>query len=140
MAATGGSVAQEAAGAARVVDGDSLVVAGRLIDLAAIDAPEAGQRCARDSHIIDCGTVARSQLMDLTAGTHVVCRPNGWCASDGWDLSENMLYTGWAVADEGATDVMLRRQADARDKKRGLWAYEFVSPRDWRDGMRLDGE
>lgn len=133
-----------------VLDGDTIELDGRVIDLAGIDAPEFGQRCRRGETDVDCGMIARTQLLDLTAAAEVICdldevaRRAGWptvavCRAGGYDLSEGMLHTGWALADPEATPPARYAQvlSQARDAGRGLWGFDFVDPWDWRRGSRL---
>lgn len=144
-------------GQARIIDGDSLEVAGQTFDLAGIDAPELGQRCRKRQRFYDCGSLAQAALMDLTAGVEVVCsslsaeasstdrRPPARCSAGGYDLSEGMIYTGWALLPPGepggaapAAFGAIQAQADA--KQRGLWKGSFVTPWEWRQGTRLPEE
>ena len=149
------AMAQERfSGPARVIDGDTLEVAGRKLQLVGIDAAELGQRCARGDRLVDCGIAAQAQLSDLTAGATVECQILGLttaqeaavegltarCSAGGYDLSEGMVYTGWALE---APDRPPRYQTIARDaelSERGLWRYRFIAPWQWRAGERLDIE
>ena len=47
-----------------------------------------------------------------------------------------MIQQGWAVATEEAFTA-LERQAERG--RRGAWAGEFIRPRQWRGGKRLQG-
>lgn len=140
-----GGKAAELRGPARIIDGDSLEVAGRLFDLPGIDAPELDQRCRRNERYYACGSLAQAALMDLTAGVDVVCRrlsdQKTRCSAGGYDLSEGMIYTGWALippANIESPFAALQKQAEER--RHGLWKGSFVSPWDWRQGQRLPGE
>ncbi len=128
-------------GPATVIDGDTLEVAGRQVRLIGIDAPEAGQLCSFLDNEIDCGVIARSQLNDLTAAATVDCdivelRDDGItvarCEAGGYDLSEGMVYTGWARADARWSERYLADEAESRTAERGLWIGEFPAPWDWR--------
>ncbi len=133
-----------------VLDGDTVELDGQVIDLAGIDAPEFGQECRRGDVVVDCGMIARTQLLDLTAAAEVVCdlegvaQRAGWpmvtvCRAGGYDLSEGMLHTGWALASLGAKiPERYRSVADsAQQARRGLWGFTFVEPWEWRRGRRL---
>ncbi len=127
-----------------VFDGDSLEIGSTRYDLYAVDAPEPGQRCRIKKQLYDCGAVARSALLDLTTGARVTCRHlnpaasnAAICEADGYDLSEGMAYTGWALADRGVSDRYLPLEEAASRAKRGLWRGEFVTPAEWRAGRRL---
>ena len=118
-------------GAVKVIDGNTIVVDGRQVRLYGIKVPELGNRCAVGSATVDCGRVARSALLDLTAGASIKCdlaqstagdaKPSAVCHASGYDLSEGMTYTGWAEADTSVTDRYVRFERDARRHHRGLW-------------------
>ncbi len=58
----------EISGPARVVDGDTLEVAGERIRLYGIDAPEKDQTCSIDARAWACGIAAWGALVQITAG------------------------------------------------------------------------
>lgn len=136
------AASQDIRGAARAIDGDTLEVNGVLLNLRGIDAPEPGQTCDRDDKTIPCGDIARWALMDLIAGTEIVCRfdaaisdgdgHTAFCAAGGFDISANMVHTGWAIAIAGDGEAYRSTEARARAAGRGLWAGRFVTPREWR--------
>lgn len=140
-----------------IIDGDTLVLEGAHLQLVGIDAPELGQICVLRGKCYDCGDIARAALLDLTAGSRVSCRriepadgaqasdePGeggpAVCTVDGYDLSEGMVYTGWALAEPSKPKRYATFQSGARAAKRGLWRGAFVTPWDWRDGKRLAAE
>ena len=103
----------ELRGIPEVIDGDTLELRGRQLRLTGVDAPELAQRCRLETRLYDCGQVARSALLDLTAGAEVVCRlldadtpepTPALCTAAGYDLSEGMTYTGWALANPEAAN------------------------------------
>jgi endonuclease YncB( thermonuclease family) len=61
-------------GPARIVDGDTIEVAGERIRLHGIDAPESKQTCEWQGKTIPCGRLATLALIDLTAGAEVTCK------------------------------------------------------------------
>lgn len=144
-------------GPALIIDGDSLEVAGRRFDLVGIDAPELDQRCRKSERFYACGSLAQAALMDLTAGTEVECRPvvpaasdgsaptRARCSAGGYNLSEGMIYTGWALMPPGTNGTAAPQdfaaiQRRAEERRRGLWKGSFVTPWEWRSGERLPGE
>lgn len=138
--------AETITGASRIIDGDSLEVAGRKVDLLGVDAPELGQTCNWPNKVIDCGLIAKSALMDLTAGVPVVCdieaEPSGGnalgvCRAAGYDLAEGMAHTGWALALDDAPQRYKTAMAGARQAGRALWRGQFELPWIWR---AQDGE
>ena len=138
------------AGTPRVVDGDTIELEGETIRLYGVDAPELGQTCLIKERPYDCGMVARTALLDLTAGVAVTCnvvsrnpgaatgdgRP-GRCYAQGYDLSEGMAYTGWALALRQVSERYVVFEDQARNAGRGLWKGHFVMPWAWRGGARL---
>ncbi|MCG8594715.1 MAG: thermonuclease family protein [Kiloniellales bacterium] len=141
--------AEAVTGRPEVLAGDLIEVEGLRFRLYAIDAPEPGQRCLLSllRKLYDCGEVARSALLDLTAGTPVTCAPLpdlglevARCQAAGYDLSEGMVYTGWAPADRGVSERYLPFERQAKARNHGLWRGRFVAPWDWRRGRRLPEE
>ena len=128
------AIAETISGTARIVDAATMEVAGRLVRLHGIHAPARSDRCPFRGREIDCGLVAATALMDLTAGTPVRCTVRGHgdagtiiatCRAAGYDLSEGMVYTGWArpAMNAPARYALVERSAKAR--KRGLWQGKF---------------
>jgi endonuclease YncB( thermonuclease family) len=140
------------AGTAEVLTAETLRVGAVSYRLVGIDAPEDGQRCWLESHLFDCAEIAKAALTDLVTGASVACEemvspeaakdglPVALCRSDGYDLSEGMAYTGWALADPITGARYRAFEEGARHARRGLWRGRFVQPWDWRDGARLPEE
>ena len=136
-------------GTPQVISGDLIELEGQRLRLAGIDAPEPGQRCLLRERLYDCGALARAALLDLTAGVEVVCRPlepgpadtlTARCSAQGYDLSEGMVYTGWALIPPEAGTAYAAQQARAKSAGHGLWRGRFVAPWDWARGERLPEE
>jgi len=137
LAVVAGRRPAEIAGRARVVDGDSLVVARTEIRLYGVDAPEYRQICERAGQPWACGVAARSALEGIIAGRALTCRPReedrygrsvAICFAGGVDVGAAMVRAGNAVA-YGAYEADER---DARDARRGLWSSSFERPAAWR--------
>ncbi len=148
LATAGQAALAEIAGMPKIIDGDTIEVQGQAIRLYGIDAPELGQACTIKERTYDCGMVARTALLDLTAGVAVTCQvlaaePSagearlGRCFAQGYDLSEGMAYTGWALAQRQVSERYLVYEERAQAAGRGLWRGRFVTPWDWRGGARL---
>lgn len=124
-------------GAARVADGDSLVLGSERIRLQGIDAPELAQLCARGGGDYPCGREARDALLRLVAGRAVSCesrqrdrydRVLARCRAGPLDLNRAMVEAGWAVSYGDYRDA----EDAARRAGKGLWAGSFDRPQDWR--------
>lgn len=135
------------AGPARVIDGDTIVVAGTRVRLFGIDAPELRQRCRRWYwRSYRCGRDAAVVLARLTRGRTVECQPRGHdkhrrmvatCATDMGDLGAEMVRRGWALDFARYSAGRYRpEQAAARAARLGLWAGRFKSPEQWRRERR----
>jgi endonuclease YncB( thermonuclease family) len=129
------------AGHARIIDGDSMMIAGTEVRIWGIDAPELFQRCTRDGREVLCGREASRALIALVAGQPVTCerrdmdrfgRTVAQCRADTVDLGRAMVAAGHAVA----FGAYYQEEAQARADRRGLWAGEFMRPREWRDRDR----
>ncbi|MEE8245641.1 MAG: thermonuclease family protein, partial [Alphaproteobacteria bacterium] len=60
-----GAALADTVGAARVIDGETIEVAGQRFRLYGIDAPEPEQSCELRAKTIRCGAIAKTALMDL---------------------------------------------------------------------------
>ena len=131
-----------AEGKATVIDGDTLVVAGKEISLYGIDAPELAQTCTFGKKTIRCGVLSSDALRDLIAGAgKIICtdrgrdregRRLGRCTVGGFDLSRNMVHTGWALAWRRYSGKYVSVEKKASAAKRGLWRGPFEKPWVWR--------
>lgn len=144
--ATGEPPRARHAGAARVVDGDTLDLAGTRVRLHGIDAPETAQTCRRSGRNWACGTDATRALEAEIGGRTVNCeeqdidrygRVVGICHAGSQDLNAWMVRSGWAVAyRQYGGDTYDADELVARVAQRGLWSSDFVMPWDWRRGER----
>ena len=126
----------------RVVDGDSLEVAGHRVRLFGIDAPESVQDC-RDANgrSYACGREARNALSATIGGQSVSCTPVGQsydrdvsvCTANGRDLSEAMVRSGHALElRQHSRGRYSAAEREAQTARRGLWAGDFERPSQWR--------
>ncbi len=131
----------DVSGTARVVDGDTLEIAGERIRLHGIDAPEKDQTCSIDGRAWACGIAAWGELVQITAGKEVACEPRDTdrygrtvaaCSADGTDLGDWLVRKGWAVAYYMYSYEYTRAEHHAKTNRLGLWAGEFVMPWKWR--------
>ena len=130
--------AADITGAPTIIDGETLEVGGKRFTRWGIDAPDPRQTCIIRRRDYNCGRISTTALMDLVAGVNVTCRPVkgtknvARCYAGGYELSEGMIHTGWALAmlrDHARFAPIEKKAAAAR---RGLWRGEFVMPWDWR--------
>ena len=131
------------AGRARIIDGDTIEIAGERIRLFGIDAPEARQQC-RDAQGADyaCGRDAARILTALIGGRPVSCtlvthdqyaRDVATCEAKGHDLGEAMVRAGYARDyPRHSKGRYAAAERDARAARRGIWAGESEDPAVWR--------
>ncbi|MAY63928.1 MAG: exopolysaccharide biosynthesis protein [Rhizobiales bacterium] len=124
-------------GRPRVIDGDSLELAGRRVRLWGIDAPELSQTCGTADAVTSCGRIARERLRALVAKGDFSCRLLGAdrykrdladCNAGEIYVNAEMVRSGFAVAYGG----FLREERHARAGGKGIWAQDFVRPAEWR--------
>lgn len=142
-------------GPARVVDGDSIVVAGQMVRLEGLDAPEWDQLCHRGDppRAHRCGLTAKDALRNLIAGRPVTCRgvvqPNGGvtdrygrflgiCSVGGVEINAWLVERGLAIAFVRYSLLYVEHEGRARAARRGMWAGPFVEPGQWRAWKRAD--
>ncbi|MBT6205004.1 MAG: thermonuclease family protein [Alphaproteobacteria bacterium] len=123
-------------GPAAAIDGDTLILEGTTLRLAGIDAPELEKTCLRNAQEIPCGLISKGALLDLITAMEVHCDfdggemdtlPTAICQSGGFEINENMVYTGWALPLDGTSRYDAIRDG-ARDDGRGLWSTDYVTP------------
>ena len=134
------------AGAARVVDGDTLEVSGEKLRLLGIDAPEMAQTCEANGRPVLCGKLAAEHLDDLLGSRPLNCAVEGKdrygrglarCQADGRDVAETMTRDGWALSDRRYSDGRYHgAEAAARAARRGIWTMKFEDPAEWRARRR----
>ena len=94
-------------GPARIIDGDTIDVAGQRIRFHGIDAPESGQSCVADGERWRCGEKATAALTDFIGSSPVRCEGQGTdrygrtiaaCTVRGQDIEAWLVRNGWALA------------------------------------------
>jgi endonuclease YncB( thermonuclease family) len=130
------------AGAAKVLDGDTIVVAGELVRLHGLDAPELDQTFWWRGERIACGMMAMAALEALTAGIDLSCKAverdrHGRLVAkvfspDGVDIGRRLVLSGWALAYRQYSTDYVDAEAAARKARRGLWRGTFAKPWEWR--------
>ncbi len=137
-------------GKPRIIDGDTVEISGTQIRLFGLDAPEPEQTCLAARVRWYCGRNAAMGLSYIVGSNWLACRPHGRGAGGrmlaichlaglrGPELNSKVIAAGWAVADGDAPAKYVALEAEARQAKRGIWRGRFVTPWDWRQGLRLD--
>jgi|TARA_B100000315_G_C14524329_1_gene563078 endonuclease YncB( thermonuclease family) len=138
--------ATDLTGKPRIIDGDTIVIAGQRIRLHGIDAPEAKQTCQRqDGTEYRCGDMATFALAGLIMGLWVRCeggttdrygRLIGTCIIGRVNLNAEMVRRGWALAYRRYSSDYVDEEDEARMAGRGLWQGRFEPPWEWRRGKR----
>ncbi len=130
-------------GQARVVDGDTIAIAGTHVRLWGIDAVEHDQTCqAQNGSTWACGAAATAALRSMIGVSQVSCTPRDLdrygrtvavCRSDRGDLNASMVRSGFAVDwkkySHGAYHL---DEEEARTRHLGIWAGSFELPEQWR--------
>lgn len=137
----------EIAGAATVIDGDTIAIGHDRIRLFGIDAPEKKQQCRTADVTWPCGERASQALVSYAAGGLLVCKGEkrdrygrllAVCYSGTEDLNARMVREGWALAFRRYSSVYTAEEDEARQARTGLWRGDFIAPWDWRHGIRFD--
>lgn len=112
----------EPVGGARVVDGDSLVVAGERVRLHAIDAPEMreplGARAKLEMERIVGNRVVRCQSLGHTRYGDTIAT----CHVGRTDIEAEIVRRGWARAWRRYGHDYVEDEEAARTAGRGMWA------------------
>lgn len=130
------------AGPAKVIDGDTIVVAGELVRLHGLDAPELDQTFWWRGERIACGMMALAALEALTAGIELRCQAverdrhgrlvGKVFSPDGVDIGRRLVLAGWALAYRQYSTDYVEAEAAARKARRGMWRGTFAKPWEWR--------
>ena len=139
--------AETLTGAARIIDADTVEIAGEKLRLEGIDAPESRQTCKRDGKRYDCGKEATAALRVKIGKASISCKGDtrdqydrliSVCYLDDMDLNGWLVSQGQALAYRRYSKRYVAAEDEARKAKRGLWQGQFIQPWQWRQGARLD--
>lgn len=135
---------KEFSGIAKVTDGDSIKVDDKKIRLMGVDAPEYSQTCFNaDYEEYACGKMSKEFLLNLANGKEVQCyyakfdkynRYLAECYVGAAMINQEILRNGMGVTYTfGPADPeMTRLEAEAQEKKIGIWQGAFQLPKDYR--------
>jgi endonuclease YncB( thermonuclease family) len=132
-------------GEARVIDGDTIQVAGERIRLHGIDAPESRQACSLAGIGWQCGQDAKRMLSRAVDGKTVTCKGKkrdrygrliAVCYVGGDDLNAEMVRNGWALAYRKYAKDYVSQESAARAAGAGMWQGQFTEPWEWRREQR----
>ena len=128
-------------GVSNVVKGDVLTLAGRVVKLFGVAAPDISQTCADgQGRGYRCGQQAVSWLSGWLANNNLRCHIlgedergilTGVCMLGQYDIGAALINSGWAVADVRQSKIYLAYQEQASQNRRGLWQGKFYMPWDW---------
>lgn len=131
----------------KVLDGDTLKIAGVNYRLHGIDAPEKSQHCQRDGVDWLCGQSAAAHLRALIRGRAVTCtekdrdrygRVVAVCHAGGVDLNRAMVRAGLAWAYTAYSRDYADAELEAQILRTGLWdpSVRAEPAWDWRRKKR----
>jgi endonuclease YncB( thermonuclease family) len=143
--------ADDLAGQASIIDGDTLDIHGTRIRLWGIDAPESSQLCRNDDSLqYRCGARAANELDAFIARRPVDCSPVSLdqygrtvavCSIAGVDLAEWLVRNGLALDWPGYSKGKYHKaQRDAEHAGRGMWQGSYVEPWLFRACIRRGGK
>lgn len=133
----------------RIVDGDTLDVAGIRYRLNGIDAPEAGQRCDAPSGNWPCGKAAISKLAELAEDKALRCvarsedgygRVIATCYDGDVDIGAEMVRSGFAWAFVKYSEAYVTHEAEARSAGSGIWRGDAVPAWEYRASRWSEAE
>ena len=139
------SIPETVTGVATVIDGDTIEIAGRSIDLFGIDAPEVRPTCTVMLFPWKCGREAVKMPSALVADREVSCiiedRGAGTgnaavCGTRGTELNETMVRIGLALAYRSQSLAYIADETAAAREEAGVWQSRFEAPWEWRAAER----
>lgn len=133
----GQGFASELTGRTIILEGDVIKIAGQVIRLADIDAPETYQICYHangDDYL--CGDEAHIYLLDFIGQKQVYCtfenlderdRPLATCFVGSANINRAMVRSGWALPWQN-TKIYKEEKTAAEKAKQGMWGGKFCAP------------
>ena len=133
-------------GQVRVIDGDTLQIAGKRIRLHGIDTPEMRQFCTLNHQKWPCGVGAKEAIVALIDGQQVRCEKRDMdrygrivavCFANEINLNASLVAGGWGLAYRRYSKDYVDEENEARKNHRGMWRGSFISPWEWRHQRRF---
>ena len=128
----------------RVIDGDTLELGGRVIQLFGIDAPELGQLCESGGKPWPCGVDAALALRKLVTVSEQQPHCSAWggaepkptadgalievCLVGDKDLAQAMLHSGYGLATPGSFPDHVEAEKNAKEAHLGIWHSHLRRP------------
>ena len=129
-------------GKARVIDGNTIDIAGERIRLHGIDAPESKQTCTdKDGKEWRCGQDVTFALAEMIGNHWITCKGEergkfgrliAVCYAGPYDLNAKMVRQGWALAYRRYSTDYVQDERAAKVAQKGIWRGEFMPPWEWR--------
>lgn len=128
-------------GVATIVDGDTIIVGGTVLELYGIDAVESDQLCMRRGRPWACGLRARTLLAEFVGNQPVTCRlmsedfdgrRYALCRVRNLDLGAEVVDQGYAFNFPRFSRYYRRQIREARQRGVGIWDSIYVDPEEWR--------
>jgi endonuclease YncB( thermonuclease family) len=134
--------AKQISGPAQVVDSTVIEIDGQRVMLFGIDSVMRKQNCTLDGKVWQCWAAAVRDLQTLVDQGPATCEAVGEpdvygrllarCTINGQSLNEQLVRRGYAIARPSETKDYVAAEAEAKEKKVGLWQGQFVNPSEFR--------
>lgn len=125
-------------GLGKAMNSTIIQIAEQRIMLFGIDSVMRKQACKLDGKPWQCWPAAVQDLQTLLNEGRVTCdvvgepdvygRVLGRCSVNGQSINEQLVTRGFAVARVSESKEYVAAEAEAKEKKLGLWRGEFVPP------------